>query len=717
MDEKPQLESRPNGNITKIPTTIGVSDENGHTVDIADPQAFRRLSSPSPTYLGTTPTQSYLGSTSQQPFRRRCDSMTKTEDGDQNESKVLVIYTGGTIGMIRNDDNMLVPTPNNGNSTDFLMEHKMRQDHRLYDAKYAQHKYGASMNCSPLVLPMVKGFRRIVYSVYQYPELLDSSNMCMRDWRSIAEDIWQAYELYDGFVVLHGTDTLAYTASALSFMFENLGKTIIITGAQLPVFDLRSDGSDNFVTSLLMAGNYCIPEVTILFHNKLLRGNRTVKVDCESFAAFDSPNLAPLAVIGIDINVSFRQIFRPRTIEKFTVHLQLDENVSLLRIFPNITADTVRTFLQPPIRGVVLQTYGAGNLPGNRSDIMAELKAATDRGVIVFNCSQCFKGSVTAVYQTGHVLSQVGVISGNDITPEAALAKLSYVLSKDDWDLSTKRMMLGANLRGEMSGGPPKPAKKNRAADEWDLVDAVARTLLHVNGSQELTALGGVLFPAMLGNAVARSDLNKLDELKGFGADFSAQNADGRTALHLACALGDVRIVRYLLLNGASVHIKDKFERTPLIDAVENDRNDVVALLRRCGAHLNSPAKHVGQQLCNAAAKGNLQRLRSYAAAGADPSSANDLYGRTPLHAAALTNQTEVVEYLLSLHSAVLALGHVDAAPPADLLGVTPVDVARAAGHAVLAEKLQQYFQNPSGYKIKQSPQQNGGGVEHKEKA
>ncbi|VVC29761.1 Hypothetical protein CINCED_3A023419 [Cinara cedri] len=532
----------------------------------------------------------------QEPFRKRCDSIPAADDGDQNESKVLVIYTGGTIGMIRNSENMLVPSKRN--SLDFLMETKMRRDPRLYDAKYALHKYGQSMNCSPLVLPHVKGLRRIVYSVYQYSELLDSSNMSMSDWRSIAEDIWQAYELYDGFVVLHGTDTLAYTASALSFMFENLGKPVIITGAQLPVFDLRSDGSDNFVSSLLIAGNYCIPEVTILFHNKLLRGNRTVKVDCESFAAFDSPNLPPLAVIGIDINVSFRQIFRPRTIEKFRVQLQLDENVSLLRIFPNITADTVRTFLQPPIRGVVLQTYGAGNLPCNRVDIMAALKEATDRNVIIFNCSQCFKGSVTAVYQTGYVLNQVGVISGNDITPEAALAKLSYVLSKDDWDFNTKRMMLSANLRGEMSGAPPKPAKKNRAADEWDLVDAVARTLLHVNGSQELITLGGVLFPAMLGNAVVRSDLSKLDELKGFGADFSAQNADGRTALHLACALGDVRIVRYLLLNGASVHIKDHFERTPLIDAVENDRDEVVALLRRCGAHLNSPAKHVGQQLC-----------------------------------------------------------------------------------------------------------------------
>ncbi|XP_050434885.1 L-asparaginase [Adelges cooleyi] len=605
--------------------------------------------------------------------RNRCDSIALDDD---KESKILVIYTGGTIGMIRNDDDVLVPTPNN-------LERKIKQDPRLYDAQYARKKYGPAMNSSPLVLPRVKGFRRIIYSIYQYNELLDSSNMCIKDWRQIAEDIWQAYELYDGFVVLHGTDTLAYTASALSFMFENLGKTVIITGAQLPVFDLRSDGNDNFVNSLLIAGNYNIPEVTIFFHNKLLRGNRTVKVDSENFDAFDSPNMPPLASVGIDINVSFRQIYRPKTIEKFTVHLSLNENVSLLRIFPNITADTVKTFLQPPIQGVVLQTYGAGNLPCNREDIMAALKAATDRGVMILNCSQCCKGSVNSVYQTGHILNQVGVISGNDITPEAALAKLSYVLSKDDWDLNTKRMMLGSNLRGEMCGG--KSEQPNTLA-EWDLVDAVARTL-HVSSPQELTVLGAVLFPAMLNNAIVRSDLTKLDELKGFGADFSAQNSDGRTGLHLACSLGNLKVVRYLLLNGASVHIKDRFDRTPLIDAVENDHVDVIKLLRRCGAHLNSHPKHIGQQLCNAAAKGDVDRLVSYATAGADLAILSDINGRTALHTAVLMNQEHVVDYLIANEYAQVDMP--------DMLQVSPIEIARRTGSTDILEKLMKcYNQN-----------------------
>jgi lysophospholipase len=237
----------------------------------------------------------------------------------------------------------------------------------------------------------------------------------------------------------------------------------------------------------------------------------------------------------------------------------------------------------------------------------------------------------------------------------------------------------------------------------------VARTLLHVNDSQE--SLGGILFPAMLSNAIVRSDLNKLDELKGFGADFSAQNADGRTALHLACALGHIRIVRYLLLNGASVHIKDHFDRTPLIDAVENDRKEVVTLLRRCGAHLNSPAKHVGQQLCNAAAKGNVVRLQSYTAAGADPNTAKDLYGRTPLHAAALADQDDVVDYLLALLDTTGAHGPSITEPPVDMLGVTPTDVARAAGNTSMADRLEKYFHGLKNSNYREKLSQNGGNL------
>lgn len=242
-------------------------------------------------------------------------------------------------------------------------------------------------------------------------------------------------------MVLHGTDTLSYTASALSFMLENLGKTVIITGSQIPIFETRTDGKDNFTSALIIAGNYVIPEVCIFFGHKLMRGNRTVKVSSNSLDAFDSPNVPPLARIGIDVNVDYRMIFRPCSIERFCVHLKLDENVGLLRIFPSISLATFKAFLAPPLKGVVLQSFGSGNIPSNRKDIIEELRAADERGVIIINCTQCPNGSVAEIYDTGKVLCDVGVIPGYDMTPEAALSKLAYVIGKDEWTLEVKKQV------------------------------------------------------------------------------------------------------------------------------------------------------------------------------------------------------------------------------------------------------------------------------------
>lgn len=251
----------------------------------------------------------------------------------------------------------------------------------------------------------------------------------------------QSYEFFDGFVVLHGTDTLSYTASALSFMLENLGKTVIITGSQIPIFETRTDGKDNFTTALIIAGNYIIPEVCVLFGNKLMRGNRTSKISANSLDAFDASNVPPLARIGINIDVDYRLIFRPCTISRFSISSELDDNVGLLRLFPSITSATCRAFLQPPMKGVVIQSFGSGNIPSNRQDILQQFKEAADRGVIIINCTQCPNGSVVGIYETGKILQDLGVISGFDMTPEAALTKLSYVLGKSEWTLEQKKQV------------------------------------------------------------------------------------------------------------------------------------------------------------------------------------------------------------------------------------------------------------------------------------
>lgn len=235
--------------------------------------------------------------------------------------------------------------------------------------------------------------------------------MSFNDWVKIGQDIKQSYEFFDGFVILHGTDTLSYTASALSFMLENLGKTVIITGSQIPIFETRTDGKDNFLGALIIAGNYPIPEVCVFFNSKLFRGNRVIKVSSASLDAFSSPNVAPIAKIGINVEVDYRLIFRPCVVAKFAVHAKLDENVGLLRIFPNITTSTVKAFLSE-LKGVVLQTYGSGNIPSNRKDLMEVLKEANERGVIIVNCTQCISGSVAEIYETGRYLSDLGVING-----------------------------------------------------------------------------------------------------------------------------------------------------------------------------------------------------------------------------------------------------------------------------------------------------------------
>ncbi|CAG2114109.1 unnamed protein product, partial [Medioppia subpectinata] len=315
----------------------------------------------------------------------------------------------------------------------------LRKYPQLHDPEYVIKHMKMPENQSPLVLPDTGESSRVVYTIYEYEPLLDSSNFTVDDWITIALDIQRNYHHFNGFVILHGTDTMSYTASALSYMLENLGKTVVITGSQIPLFEPRSDGRENLLNSLIIAGNYCIPEVTILFNNKLMRGNRTCKVSTSHLDAFDSPNMAPLVTIGITINVDWNSVFRWPTVAKFCVHSILSPNVGLLRLFPSISLETVRAFLTHPIEGVVLQTYGAGNAPSNRRDILEEFRKATDRGVIIVNITQCWSGQVVASYETGNALVEAGVISGSDMTPEACLTKLSYVLSKQEWDNKQKR--------------------------------------------------------------------------------------------------------------------------------------------------------------------------------------------------------------------------------------------------------------------------------------
>jgi L-asparaginase len=287
-------------------------------------------------------------------------------------------------------------------------------------------------------------------TVHEYNPLLDSANMTPAEWVKIARDIARNYAKYDGFVVLHGTDTMAYTASALPFMLRNLGKPVIITGSQIPLCEIRNDARENLITSLLIAARYPVPEVCLYFGGKLLRGCRSVKVSANGFAAFDSPNVPPVGVVGSDIAIQ-ELVRTPRSgrlkVEEFDTAVV----VSALRLFPGISPDLVRNVLRPPLKGLVLEAYGVGNGPDKDKAFLDALEEATRRGVVIVDCTQCLEGTVDLhEYAAGTALARAGVISGFDMTTEAALAKLYYLFSRGYSPSRVKREMQ-RDICGEIS--------------------------------------------------------------------------------------------------------------------------------------------------------------------------------------------------------------------------------------------------------------------------
>ena len=290
-----------------------------------------------------------------------------------------------------------------------------------------------------------------IYDIREYEPLLDSSNMTPADWLKIADDIADHYDRYDGFVVLHGTDTMAYTASVLPFILQDLQKPVILTGAQIPLCEVRNDARKNLITAMLIAADFAIPEVCLCFGSRLLRGNRTTKVDADGFDAFDSPNFPALGSVGVEIKINWELVMPPSKIQRpLAVNPMRESPVAVLRLFPGISADIVANVLKPPTKGLVLQTFGIGNGPEDPG-LVSALKTAADRDVVIVNCTQCLKGKVNMDnYATGSALAEAGVISGLDMTVEAALAKMTYLFSRGlPPQIVKEKMQL--NMRGELS--------------------------------------------------------------------------------------------------------------------------------------------------------------------------------------------------------------------------------------------------------------------------
>lgn len=336
-----------------------------------------------------------------------------------SKKRVLIINTGGTIGMKKTEKG------------------------------YAPARNYLAEAISGLA--DMKNENAPIWELYELPRLLDSSDVTVNEWNEIAKIIYEKYNEFDGFVVLHGTDTMAYTASALSFILEGLDKPVVLTGSQIPLSEIRSDGKDNLITSLIIAADGVAREVSLYFSGKLLRGNRAVKMSADDLVAFDSPNYPHLADVGIDIKYNLSAIGNFAR-EKLSLRPLSSVPIGVLKVFPGIQFGLFESIMTEKLSGIVLETFGAGNIPSDSGSLIPIISRAFDSGSVVAVCSQCPSGTVSlGAYETSSALKTAGAVSGMDMTTEAAVAKLYYLFSIGISKKEIKNMM-EQNLRGELTG-------------------------------------------------------------------------------------------------------------------------------------------------------------------------------------------------------------------------------------------------------------------------
>ena len=333
------------------------------------------------------------------------------------KKKILLVYTGGTIGMTYTERGLM-------------------------PEKEAFHELLNKM-------PELRADSMPDWDIVDMDPLLDSTNIAVNEWNNIGGVIADNYEAYDGFVILHGTDTMAYTASALSFMLENNKKPVVLTGSQIPLCEVRNDARDNLITSMLVAAEGVVSEVCLCFGGKIIRGNRSMKQSADGLLAFDSPNYPLLAEARINISYNYPAIYEPFITGPFYLRKLETIPIGVIKVFPGIHFELFSHIMTEDLKGIVVETFGSGNIPGN--GLLPIIKKAAINGTVMIVCSQCPQGTVSlGAYETSDSLMKAGAVSGVDITTEAAVAKLYYLFSCG-YDVRTIEAMMGEDLRGEIS--------------------------------------------------------------------------------------------------------------------------------------------------------------------------------------------------------------------------------------------------------------------------
>ncbi|KAJ9455933.1 L-asparaginase [Diplonema papillatum] len=582
------------------------------------------------------------------------DFLTRPETKNfiPGDARVLVLYASGAVGLKKDGQGYYVPAKSSLRSA-------LKTLPMLHDPDAPQSN-------AELITPASYYGKRVKYDVREYDPLMDSSSMDMHDWIKLAQDIVDNYEHYDGFVIVHGIDTMTYSASALSFLLEHIGKTVIFTGGLIPLCEPRSDAVLNLVDAITLAGHFVIPEICIYCCGKLMRGSRCVRRATTDFNVFSTPNAPLLGRVGVSIEMEWRNVRQPTSVAPLTLHEGMCSDVAVLHLFPGITIAAVKALLQPPIKGIVLRSFGAGTAPSVRHDVLHAIKAATASGIVIVNTTQSCEGSVDSS-EAARLLARVGVVSGGDMTLEGALTKLAFLLAQHKDDPNKVRKRMTQDIHGEIS-----VSVANKFSAESDELLLKLSQLMDVSSEGEGEELRDYLNSMVMCNAAQNGDLASMKMLveSGAGWQVDVQDYDSRTPLHIAAVNGHSEVAEYLITKGARVHHKDRHGYTPLIQAIISDNPETAAVVAKAGGSLGLPPGKIAELMNQAVLAKNTAQVQLFIKHGADPQ-ATDYSKTRPLVLAVQEGAVEIVKLLL-------ASGDCDL-NARDWWGYTPLEVAREA--------------------------------------